>query len=364
MTFAGLGVALASWAARIPQVKSQLGLTASELGLLLLSLAELGQTEQPAVGAPSVWRERRTLLVGLMVLAFALAEGTGNGWISVSMVEGHATPAIVGTLTYSVFLAAMTLGRWHGPSLLDRRGRTRTLRLLAAVAAAGLLLFTLTPWTAGAFVGVALWGLGASLGFPVGMSAGADEPALAAPRVGAITSIGSGWRRAAPRRAPRRAGPSGDGQASAGSRLAKDAVYAATQTPGIAVSQRGRHECRGRVLQDNRSQKATKCGHADGRGRLRRGRGVRTTVFHRPADRDPGRVSVKHQAPTEARHPRDELTQRGVLIRLGVQRDAQLSAKTLERRRHGIELAVEQHDQRRTKMLFTQRRCAEGAQRR
>ena len=327
VTFAGLGVALASWAARIPQVKSQLGLTASELGFLLLSLAagsllalpmagplvvrlgartalraatalagaglvvvavgspghtavvvaglaamgvaagvwdvsmnvegalverragrsimsrfhawfgvgtvigailgvgmiaagisvtadlitialivpaacwfasrhyiaddvEFEPTEQPAVRASSVWRERRTLLVGLMVLAFALAEGTGNDWISLSMVQGHATPAIVGTLTYSVFLATMTLGRWHGPSVLDRLGRTRTLRLLAAVAAAGLLLFTLTPWTAGAFVGVALWGLGASLGFPVGISAGADEPALAAPRVGAITSIG------------------------------------------------------------------------------------------------------------------------------------------------------------------------------
>ena len=41
-----------------------------------------------------------------------------------------------------------------------------------------------------AFVGALLWGAGASLGFPVGMSAGADEPAMAAPRVSVIASIG------------------------------------------------------------------------------------------------------------------------------------------------------------------------------
>jgi cyanate permease len=35
-----------------------------------------------------------------------------------------------------------------------------------------------------------LWGLGASLGFPVGMSAGGDDPRRAAARVSVIASIG------------------------------------------------------------------------------------------------------------------------------------------------------------------------------
>ena len=35
-----------------------------------------------------------------------------------------------------------------------------------------------------------LWGAGASLGFPVGMSAAADEPAAAAARVSVVASIG------------------------------------------------------------------------------------------------------------------------------------------------------------------------------
>jgi hypothetical protein len=57
------------------------------------------------------------------------------------------------------------------------------------VAILGLVIFTFTPWTLGAFAGAFLWGMGASLGFPVGISAGADDPVLAAPRVGTIASI-------------------------------------------------------------------------------------------------------------------------------------------------------------------------------
>jgi len=41
-----------------------------------------------------------------------------------------------------------------------------------------------------AIVGVVLWGLGAALGFPVGMSAAADDPAKAAARVSAVATIG------------------------------------------------------------------------------------------------------------------------------------------------------------------------------
>ena len=37
-----------------------------------------------------------------------------------------------------------------------------------------------------------VWGLGASLGFPVGMSAAADDPARAAARVSVVSTIGYG----------------------------------------------------------------------------------------------------------------------------------------------------------------------------
>lgn len=136
------------------------------------------------------WTEPRTLLVGVFVLAFAFTEGAGIDWIAVAVIDGYHTPAAVGTLAFTVFLTAMTIGRWFGPALLDRFGRVPVVRALAVIALAGLLLFIFGPNTPTAFAGALLWGTGASLGFPVGMSAASDDPAKAAGRVSVVASIG------------------------------------------------------------------------------------------------------------------------------------------------------------------------------
>lgn len=138
---------------------------------------------RPGLGA---WREPRTLAVGLVALAFAVAEGAGSNWVSVSVIDRHHVTATIGTLAYASFLTALTAGRWLGPAVLHRFGRVTVLRTAAAVTA----LFALGLSTGLAFAGSLLWGMGAALGFPVSMSAGADEPARAAGRVSVITSIG------------------------------------------------------------------------------------------------------------------------------------------------------------------------------
>jgi predicted MFS family arabinose efflux permease len=148
------------------------------------------RAEAPRPSLLSRWREPRTLLVGLFVLAFAFSEGTGNDWIGVALIDGRHTPPAVGTLGFAVFLTAMTAGRWIGPGLLDRYGRVVVVRVLALVAVIGLILFVFSPTIALAFPGALLWGAGTSLGFPVGMSAAADEPAAAAGRVSVVASIG------------------------------------------------------------------------------------------------------------------------------------------------------------------------------
>jgi predicted MFS family arabinose efflux permease len=140
--------------------------------------------------ALTAWREPRTLLIGIFVLAFAFAEGTGNDWISVAVIDGYGASAAVGTLAFALFLCSMTAGRWIGPGLLDRYGRVPVIRALTVLALGGLLLFVFGPATPFAFIGALLWGVGVSLGFPVGMSAGADEPRRAASRVSVIASIG------------------------------------------------------------------------------------------------------------------------------------------------------------------------------
>ena len=150
--------------------------------------------EAPADGGKrrflEFWTEPRTLLIGVFVLAFAFTEGAGIDWIAVAVIDGYRTPAAVGTLAFTVFLTAMTVGRWFGPGLLDRFGRVPVLRALAVIALAGLLLFIFGPNTPTAFAGALLWGTGASLGFPVGMSAASDDPAKAAGRVSVVASIG------------------------------------------------------------------------------------------------------------------------------------------------------------------------------
>jgi MFS family permease len=155
-----------------------------------VSDAEEDVHQAPTSSVLAAWTSPRTLLIGVFVLAFAFAEGTGNDWINVAVIDGYHAPAALGTLAFAVFLAAMTTGRWFGTSLLDRYGRTPVVRALAVIATVGVLLFAFGPATPVAFAGALLWGLGTSLGFPVGMSAGADDPRQAAARVSVIASIG------------------------------------------------------------------------------------------------------------------------------------------------------------------------------
>ncbi|MEU4155309.1 MFS transporter [Actinoplanes sp. NPDC026670] len=144
----------------------------------------------PKVSALTAWKEPRTLLIGVFVLAFAFTEGVGNDWISIAAIDGHHVSPALGTLAFAGFLTAMTIGRWYGPAILDRHGRTPVIRVLALIGTAGVALFVFAPNPILAYAGALLWGLGASLGFPVGMSAGGDDPTRAAARVSVIASIG------------------------------------------------------------------------------------------------------------------------------------------------------------------------------
>lgn len=142
-----------------------------------------------SLGALDAWRDGPTLLVGLVMLVSAITEGTANDWLSVAMVEGHGLPPWAAVLGFATFLAAMTLGRVGGAVALARHGRVPVLRVLFAFAAAGALL-VVAGSAALAFLGAAAWGLGASLGFPVGFSAAADDPPRAPARISVVSTIG------------------------------------------------------------------------------------------------------------------------------------------------------------------------------
>lgn len=146
--------------------------------------------QEGAGGLLRAWTEPRTLMLGLMVLALALTEGTANDWLAVALIDGYALPEWAGVAGFAVFVSAMTVGRLLGPVLLDRFGRVPLLWSTMAAAGLGVLLVVLggSPWVA--IGGAVIWGLGASLGFPVGMSAAADDPERAAARVSVVSTIG------------------------------------------------------------------------------------------------------------------------------------------------------------------------------
>src|SRR5690349_21903701 len=76
----------------------------------------------------AAWREPRTLLIGVLVLAFALCEGVANDWLALSLVDGYHAAQAVGAVGFGTFVTAMTVGRLVGGSFVERYGRVGTLR--------------------------------------------------------------------------------------------------------------------------------------------------------------------------------------------------------------------------------------------
>lgn len=117
------------------------------------------------------YRDIQLLLIGVVVLAMAFAEGSANDWLPLLMVDGHGFSPTSGSLIYAGFTLGMTVGRFTGGWFIDRYSRVTVVRASALMGALGigLIIFVDSDWVAG--VSVILWGLGASLGFPLTISA-------------------------------------------------------------------------------------------------------------------------------------------------------------------------------------------------
>ncbi len=139
--------------------------------------------------ALAAWREPRTLLIGLVLLASSLSEGSAGNWLSIAVVDGFDVREALGAVAYGTFVGAMTVFRFAGTGLIDRFGRVAVLRASGASALVGLLVFGLAPTLPLAWAGIVLWGCGAALANPVAIAAASDDPAHAAPRVAVATSF-------------------------------------------------------------------------------------------------------------------------------------------------------------------------------
>lgn len=156
------GTATALWA--VPKIPAETGLARKG------SAASSSWREQL-----SVWKQSRILMLGLIVLALALAEGSASDWLPLLMVDGHGMSETLGSVIFTGFAAAMTVGRFSGEPLLARFGNVAVLRVSALVSAAGIALVVFADNVVVAGCAVVLWGLGAALGFPVTLSAAGDS---------------------------------------------------------------------------------------------------------------------------------------------------------------------------------------------
>lgn len=186
---------------QVPVLAHVTGMVILSAGIVMWGTTRFMPAQEPVAGADaavvdirphrSAWTEPRTLIIGVMVLAAAFTEGTANDWLAIAFIDGHGVSTSMGVVALAVFLVFMTTGRIVGTAILDRHGRVPVLRALFACAFVGsmLVVFGSTPL---AYVGAAVWGVGSSLGFPVGMSAASDDPRRAALRLSVVATIGYG----------------------------------------------------------------------------------------------------------------------------------------------------------------------------
>ncbi|WP_327743376.1 MFS transporter [Streptomyces europaeiscabiei] len=201
-TVLGAGAGMAATAAGVPAQWHLAAVMVPIIGLFFHAVRAIpagtgrraaSRESQEGDGAarhPAVWKDGRLLLIGAIVLAMALAEGSANDWLPLLMVDGHGMDATSGSLVYAGFAAAMTLGRFTGTFFLDRFGRTIVVRASAAAGALGLLLVIVSDSPVLAGAAVLLWGLGASLGFPLALSAAGESGPDETARVSLVAIIG------------------------------------------------------------------------------------------------------------------------------------------------------------------------------
>ena len=178
--FWALGVAVGSFLAAMlfglgPIVAIALVCVVSA-GLGVLAASKLpklaGQDEGPAP-KPQKLREmpKALFLISLFVLAVTLVEGAMSDWAAVYLAErwgGAVEDAGIAVTIFAGFLAA---GRFVGDWLKARLGERGVARFTVGLAIMGVLALTVPDNVTFVFIGFALAGLGASVAFPLGISA-------------------------------------------------------------------------------------------------------------------------------------------------------------------------------------------------
>jgi fucose permease len=189
------GGALAAWLGVGLQqvvVGAFLALVGGLLGVRHFVASQPPAPQGQASHRPARGITRTEVLIGVVCLGAALAEGSANDWLALLLVDVHGAPEAFGALTFTAFNVTMLTGRLAGGRAIDRFGRAAVVRAGGVLAVAGILLLTLVPSLGAALAGGLLWGLGIATVFPAAMSAAGDVPGRGDAAIGVVSTISYG----------------------------------------------------------------------------------------------------------------------------------------------------------------------------
>jgi len=126
----------------------------------------------------------------VVMFGVELGEGSANSWLTLAVRNDHGESAAVAALFFTVFATCEGLSRIFAGPVVDRLGRVSVVRLTTALGIAGITAFILARNPYIVLVGVMLWGVGVSLGFPLGTSAAAASGPDAVARISVVSSLG------------------------------------------------------------------------------------------------------------------------------------------------------------------------------
>ena len=123
-----------------------------------------------------VWSPPSWALLGICLFVFGvtMTEGAMADWSAVFLRDVLAAGSGQAGLGYAVFALAVAGGRLGGDWLKAQFGAVSVARGSVVLALAGLVLLTTAPGLPVALLGFAIVGLGASVGFPLAVTAAAD----------------------------------------------------------------------------------------------------------------------------------------------------------------------------------------------
>ncbi|HSC66487.1 MAG TPA: MFS transporter [Cellvibrio sp.] len=133
----------------------------------------------------------KVLLLGALCFIAFLSEGAVLDWSAVFLNSVRQIDPVHAGLGYACFSVAMTIGRFTGDKIVNALGGTRVVLWGGLCAASGFLLVVFVPFSAAAFIGFTLVGVGASNIVPVLFTAAGNQDSMPmALAISAVVSMG------------------------------------------------------------------------------------------------------------------------------------------------------------------------------